>query len=164
VPAFDPADLDAVYGNRILLESLGVSLAVPHLHPDALARQRETLAEMARTADPERWDAQHRAFHSGLVGPDGAPLRAEIARLIARSERYRLLSVRGDSSDGRRAGTHEHEGILAACAAGEAERAATLLAQHLARSAMTVIGNLAPDFDPATVRGALQMVVGWASR
>lgn len=164
VPAFDPADLDAVYGNRILIESLGVALAVPRLDAAALGALRDTLAAMAATTELGGWDVLHRSFHTGLVGADAAPLREEIGRLISRSERYRLLSVRADGGEGRRTGEHEHEEILAACEQGDAQGAATLLAHHLARSALTVIANLAPDFDPATVRGALQMVIGWASR
>lgn len=162
VPPFVPADLDAVYGNRIMLEALGIAQAVPHMSADALHAQHEILREMRREDDINRWDTLHAAFHAGLVGPDAAPLRQEIARLMTRSERYRRMSVRADSGDGRRAGDEEHHEILAACESGETHQAAVLLARHLARSALTVVANLAPDFDPAIVRGALQMVISWS--
>jgi DNA-binding GntR family transcriptional regulator len=163
VPPFDPADLDAVYGNRIMLEALGVALAVPRLGPEPLDVAQQLLREMRDTTDLLRWDALHAAFHVRLVGPEGAPLGLEIARLMGRSEHYRRMSVRADGGAGRRLGDDEHQAILAACQAGEAHRAALLLAQHLARSALTVIAHLAPDFDPATVRGALGVVIRWTS-
>jgi DNA-binding GntR family transcriptional regulator len=156
---FDPADLDAVYCHRVLIESLSVSLTVPRLQSAQVEAQWGRLAELRRAADPRHWDAVHATFHAALVAGVNPPLRQDIARLMARSDRYRRMSVRSDDSAGRRVGDAEHEAILVACAAGEGQQAAGLLARHLTRSALTVLAHLAPDYDPAAVRGALQMVL-----
>jgi DNA-binding GntR family transcriptional regulator len=162
VPPFDAADLDAVYGSRIMLESLGIALAVPRLGQVQLEALQATGAEMRQATDLNRWDALHAAFHIGLMGPAGAPLGEEITRLMVRSDPYRRMSVRANGAAGRRLGDQEHEAILRACELRHPSDAALLLARHLARSALTVLANLAPDFEPVTVRGALQMVSSWA--
>jgi DNA-binding GntR family transcriptional regulator len=162
VPPFDPADLDAVYGSRIVLEALGVAVAVPRLDADHLAGLAHTLGEMRVTEDLGHWDMLHNTFHAGLLGPDGTRMREETTRLMGRSERYRRMSVRADGGRGRATGDDEHREILAACQDGRSSEAAVLLARHLARSALTVVAHLAPDFDPVAVRGALQMVISWA--
>jgi DNA-binding GntR family transcriptional regulator len=163
VPPFDPADLEAVYCNRVLLESVGLALAVPLLVEDDLSALRGHLLAMRAATDPLDWDTAHAAFHLGLVAPSSPPLRRELAGLMARSDRYRRMSVRADDSQGRRLGDEEHEAILEACARGRASEAALLLARHLTRSALTVLAHLAPDFDPAAVRAALQMVMSWTA-
>jgi DNA-binding GntR family transcriptional regulator len=72
------------------------------------------------------------------------------------------MSVQADDPAGRKMGDQEHEEILEACAAGKADEASVLLARHLARSALTLMANLAPDTDPQAVRRALQIVLGGA--
>jgi DNA-binding GntR family transcriptional regulator len=159
VPAFDPDDVDALYCNRVLLESLAISLAVPLMTDDDIAAVDVQLAAMRAAGDPAAWDAAHAAFHAGLVAPCSAPLRREVAKLMARGDRYRRMSVLGDEPAGRAAGDAEHEAILEACRARDADAGAVLLARHLARSALTLLAHLAPDADPAGVRGALQLVM-----
>jgi DNA-binding GntR family transcriptional regulator len=90
-------------------------------------------------------------------------MRRQIASLMARSDRYRRMSIAAtDAAGGRATGAAEHAAILEACEAGDARTAALLLAQHLARSAIVVVAHFAPDTDPLGVRRALQMVMSWA--
>jgi DNA-binding GntR family transcriptional regulator len=126
---------------------------------DDVAAIEAQLAAMRAATDAAAWDTAHAAFHAGLVSPCSAPLRREIAKLMARSDRYRRMSVRGDEPAGRAAGDAEHEAILGACRAGDADAAAVLLARHLTRSALTLLAHLAPDADPVGVRSALQLVM-----
>ena len=163
VPRFDPADVDALYANRVLLESLGLALSAQRLNAEQLAAVRGTLERMRAATDPTGWDAAHDGFHRALVAATSEPLRSEIARLLARSDRYRRMSVSIDDADGRRIGDEEHGAILSACETGEAPRAARLLARHLTRSALTLIAHLEPGYDPAAVRGAVQMVMSWTT-
>jgi DNA-binding GntR family transcriptional regulator len=163
VPPFDPMELDAVYCHRVLLESLAVSLSVPAMTEDDLKGLRADLDAMrAPTKDPAAWDAAHASFHLGLVARVAPPLREQISGFMARSARYRRMSVLGDDPAGRSAGDKEHEAILEACTARDAGEAALLLARHLTRSALTLMAHLAPDTDPQSVRSALQMVMDGA--
>jgi DNA-binding GntR family transcriptional regulator len=164
VPPFDPAELDAVYCHRVLLESLAISLSVPEMTADDLKALRADLRAMRAAGDDHaKWDAAHASFHLGLVSRCTPPLGAQIAGFMARSARYRRMSVLGDDPAGRSAGDKEHGAILEACAAGDGREAALLLARHLTRSALTLMAHLAPDTDPRSVRRALQLVMDGAS-
>jgi DNA-binding GntR family transcriptional regulator len=165
VPPFDPVDLEGVYSGRVLLESLGVGLTVPRMNDHDIARLRALLGEMraaGATADFSRWEPAHLEFHAGLIEHCGASLRQLILTVAARSDRYRRMSVLGSHPAGWVLSESEHEAILEACEARDAQEAAGLLARHLTRSALTVGAHLAPDADPVAVRLALQMVLKWA--
>jgi DNA-binding GntR family transcriptional regulator len=163
VPAFDPADLDGVYCNRVLLESLGIALSAPRLSRDQLAVAESHLTAMRDAEESGAWDAAHTSFHLELMTGNAPALQQEIARLVTRSDLYRRMSVRVDDSDGRRVGDEEHGAIFAACQARDGGQAALLLARHLTRSALTLIAHLEPSYDPAAVRGALQMATSWVT-
>ncbi|HTX09330.1 MAG TPA: GntR family transcriptional regulator [Solirubrobacteraceae bacterium] len=163
VPRFDPADLDALYAGRVLLESLGIALSAPRLGETQLDVIRDHLGAMRGSDDPVGWDREHAAFHLALMVGSTDAFRQEIDRLVGRSDRYRRMSVRVDDSEGRRIGDEEHGMIVAACEARDGRDAALALARHLTRSALTLIAHLEPDYDPVAVRGALRMVMSWAT-
>jgi hypothetical protein len=52
----------------------------------------------------------------------------------------------------------EHGSILDACKEGNREEAAQRLARHLARTALSVLAHLAPEYEPVAVRTALHLV------
>ena len=166
VPAFDVTDVDTLYCSRVLVESLATSLAVPNMTTEDIAVLRTTLDEMgeaARRNDRAAWDVLHTTFHMALVAGCSEPMRRQIDSLMARSDRYRRMSIAAtDAAGGRATGAAEHAAIVDACEAGDPRRAALLLAQHLARSALVVVAHFAPDTDPLGVRRALQMVMSWA--
>jgi len=166
VPVLDVTDVDTIYCSRVLVESLAISLAVPGMAADDIEALRADLAEMdvaARDNDSALWDAAHVRFHMRLVSGSSEPMRRQIASLMARSDRYRRMSVAAtDAAGGRATGAAEHSAIVAACEEGDPHAAALLLAQHLARSALVVVAHFAPDTEPFAVRRALQMVMSWA--
>jgi DNA-binding GntR family transcriptional regulator len=166
VPVFDVTDVDTLYCSRVLLESLGISLAVPQMTADDIAALRADLEEMGAVAqanDNVAWDEIHARFHMRLVSGCSEPMRRQIASLMARSDRYWRMSVAAtDAAGGRATGAAEHAAIVAVCEAGDPRGAALLLAQHLARSALAVVAHFAPHTDPLSVRCALQMVMSWA--
>jgi hypothetical protein len=53
----------------------------------------------------------------------------------------------------------EHDAILTAAGERDAQRAAALMARHLARTALAVIGAIAPEHEPRSVRTALRSVL-----
>jgi len=166
VPPLDADDVDAVYCARIALESLAVSLAAPAFADADVSALRDDLAAMRRAAAPSElaaWDVAHASFHRRLVDTGNPALTGQIDATMARSDRYRRLSVHGDDPAGRIAGDREHAAIVEAAAARDGNRAAVLLARHLARSALTLVAHLAPEADPASVRAALQSVLCWAA-
>lgn len=161
VPAFDPDDLDAVYCSRILLESAAIAITVPKLSEvelDALGEDLEAMRAAAQIEGIDAWEIAHSSFHTSLVDGCGPALRRQIHLMMARSHRYRLMSVLGERPYGWSTGEAEHEAILRACRDREPRAAARLLAVHLARSALSVLEHLDPAGTPVAIRTALQTV------
>ena len=78
--------------------------------------------------------------------------------MMSRSYRYRRMSVLGERPYGWATGEAEHESILLACRDRKSRDAATLLAVHLARSALSVLAHLEPDGRVPAILAALEMV------
>jgi DNA-binding GntR family transcriptional regulator len=159
VPAFDADDLDAVYAARILLEATAVTITVPAMTAVDLAETGEDLETMraaGRVEDVEAWEAAHASFHERLVEGCGPALHRQIRLLVARSLRYRQMSVLGERPHGWSTGEAEHGSILAACERRDAAAAAELLATHLARSAVSVLDHLGTGEPPEAIAAALR--------
>jgi DNA-binding GntR family transcriptional regulator len=163
VAALNLEDLEAVYMHRILLESLGISLTVQTMTPETLDAIVGALADMqtAVSSDDSQWDEAHKRFHELVVAAAPRQALTLIHRLQERATRYRLLYARLRSAEfsPRSAGMRDHEAIVAACHAGDAALASTKLAKHLGRTALTLIAEVAPEYEPLVVRTSLQLVV-----
>jgi DNA-binding GntR family transcriptional regulator len=164
VTRFDPADLDTVYGCRVMLESLGCVLTVRAITPDEIAgleRALDAMAKHARAQDVDSWQAAHREFHRMLVSRANDQFGRTIAAYQDRSERYWLMFIRANgSSGGLTMRDAEHRAIFEAAKNRDATETASLLARHLSRTALTLMAQLAPEHEPLTVRTALQFVSG----
>jgi DNA-binding GntR family transcriptional regulator len=159
IAAFDPDDLDAVYCGRILLEATGVALTVPTMTAvdlGALGEDLQAMREAGRYEDIESWEVAHASFHDRLVEGCGPALRRQLRLLMARSNRYRRMSVLGERPYGWTTGEAEHGSILAACQRRDTAAASTLLATHLARSASSVLEHLGDGEPPAAITAALR--------
>jgi DNA-binding GntR family transcriptional regulator len=166
VAPLSPSDIDAVYASRIVVESLAVRLTVATMRQADAVGLREDLEAMMAAAelrDLAVWEPVHRRFHGRLiVGCDPALTRI-LEPVVDRAERARRYSMFGSPARAWEVGNDEHEAIVEACEARDAELAAGLLARHLARSALTVLAKVAPEEEPVAVRAALQLVHGGAS-
>ena len=147
VPEVSLADLEDTYRLRMILDPLAVELAVPNLTPDELNRAEEALARLAAALRAEDWAgirAANRDFHFVLYEAAGSPwLLRMISILWEASERYQRLSspYRGTRASRRK----EHLAILAACRAGETERAVRTMHDHLHRTYVIARGALGAD-------------------
>lgn len=164
VADMDLADLEHVYSHRLLLEALGIRLTVPALSEADLSEICATLDSMegaTRAGDDASWHELHVVFHRQLVMHCPATILDTIGVWQTRASRYRLGYIRlfAGSPRSRSLGEREHREILDACAARDAQLASTLLARHLARTALTLATELHPEHDPAVLRAALQVVV-----
>ena len=160
VISVDPAEIDALYGERVLLESLGIALTVPLLTASELASIRQALESMhagEATGDPAAWELPHKIFHALLVKHAGAPLEAAILDGSSRAELYRRLFVRSDPITWATT-RDEHDGVLEACIKRDVDQAVRRNGRHLARTALVLCSRLDPEFDPRGVRQALRLV------
>ncbi len=155
------SDLEQLYALRIVNEALAVRLSVPNFDSEDDRKLATLVGDMARLqgeGNIDGWEAVHQGFHHQLIcraGPRAAKLIDELA---AHAERYRRTFI----TQAPRAwsdGEAEHAGIAQACFDRNAGLAASLLARHLGRTALTLMLNHAPEYEPAMVRAAIRSVV-----
>lgn len=133
VAELSPEEFVEAYQVREALEVLAIRLAVPRMQPGDLERLRrlhERVADEVSRGEVKAFFETNAAFHQLLVECSGNLKLQELYRqLMAQMGRYlaRSLSLRGTLE--RSVG--EHEAILEAVEARDAERAAELLADHI---------------------------------
>jgi DNA-binding GntR family transcriptional regulator len=166
VRGFDPVELDLLYATRITLESLGCRLTAGRLTAAEAAEAREGLDEMerARVADDAgAWIAAHHRFHGLCMARTGEPLVRTITSYAERSERYlrlyRLWHPRAFT-----VAHGEHLAILEAVERGDATAAGRLMARHLSRTALVVLGDLAAGTPAHAIDQALAMATASRAR
>ena len=160
VRPFSPDDLEQLYASRIVLECLGLRLGVPLFTDGELATLDTSLTQMESLAgkDIDGWTELHDQFHTNLISHGGEYIQRQAQRLREHSERYRRVYLSGQARVWS-TGASEHKAIMDACRARDETRAASDLALHLARTALTVLTIVTPEREPATVRAALRQVL-----
>src|SRR5438876_3757407 len=159
VTALDVGDIDTVYGSRVLLEATGVLVTVPLLDQSRLQELAEAVQEMRKHAsdqNAETWARAHRRFHRELIPVAGREFAPTLSTYFDRAERFRRMFQTEEIQGGVRL-LEEHEAILRACKRKEASKAASLVAKHSARAALTLMAQIAPEREPTLVRTALQL-------
>jgi DNA-binding GntR family transcriptional regulator len=157
IAPFSPEDLEELYALRIVNEALGIRASVPHLTDEDLSDLHDDLERMEALAgaDVTAWEGVHRHFHHVLIAYAGTRLVRLTTQLSDHAERYRLVYF----AQGPRIWSHgdaEHREIVAASEAGDPPEAAAALARHLARTASSVLMQVAPDHEPSLVRNAVR--------
>jgi DNA-binding GntR family transcriptional regulator len=163
VSGLSTADLEQLYAERIVMESLGVRATVRSMtaeDDDVLRSLLDRMNALASSDTYLAWEDVHHAFHERLVAGAGARLVTRIDHLGAYARRYRqaLSAMNGAASDGFAQGALEHTALVDACAARAGESAGALMARHLARTALTLLSVREPTHDPVLVREALRMI------
>ncbi|HEY7125516.1 MAG TPA: GntR family transcriptional regulator [Ktedonobacterales bacterium] len=158
-------EVESLYASRIMLEPLALALTVPQLAQkdlDALARARDAMRGAGAARDNDAWELGNRRFHELLAMHAEERIRATIQRSIDASERYRRIKLQ-TVPHAREIAEGEHAAIYTACRERNADAAVELLARHLARTALTVIAQVAPEYEPTAVRTALRLITHKAS-
>jgi DNA-binding GntR family transcriptional regulator len=157
-------EMESLYASRIMLEPLALALTIPHLSQhelDTLENTLEAMYQAATQRDNDAWELGNRRFHELLATHAEERIRATIKRSIDASERYRRIKLH-TVPHAREVAEAEHTAILAACRQRNTDAAVELLARHLARTALTVIAQVAPEYEPTAVRTALRLITGIA--
>jgi DNA-binding GntR family transcriptional regulator len=161
VSSVSVAELEQLYTLRIAVEALALRISVPRFTQQDftnLHRLVEQLEACAEADDVDGWELPHQEFHRGLVSYAGARAGSLIERLQQDSNRYRRLYITHGASAWWHT-TAEHAAILRFCESRDPAAAAAELARHYARSALTVIALVDPQYDPVGVRAAVAMVI-----
>jgi DNA-binding GntR family transcriptional regulator len=157
VAPLDPRALDMLYAGRIQLETLGLALTVPCLQEEDFAELDAALAAMRAAATMEEWEVPHRRFHHLLVSQAGVQIRNTMDSYADQSQRYRIILAYREVH-AQSVSAVEHGRILQACRERNREEAVQQYARHLARTALTALAHMAPEYEPVAVRTALALV------
>ncbi len=123
-------DAAEIFDLRAKLEADIIRAAVPQMTAEVLQTAEAHLGAFLRCRDPMRWGRINRDFHATLYSVSGLPYHVEIVEAsMDRIDRY--LRAQLVMSDGMSRTDQEHRAILQACQEGDADRAATLTAQHI---------------------------------
>ena len=130
-------ELDELYVIRMELDALAAGLAAAK----ASGAQVSLIGEFARrkaVKDPLAQLERNRTFHRAIYAScENAALIAYLDQLWDRTDRYRFILVKQELLGGP-ASTQDHIDIADAVAAGNAERAAQLTRDHIARSRKSI--------------------------
>jgi DNA-binding GntR family transcriptional regulator len=125
--------------------------SVGSLSKDDITRMRSAIKEMEqahRSDDLAAMTTANRRFHFTVFDAAEMPRMTDMIRVLWEStDRYR--SVYYASAAHRRRVNTEHRAIMSAVAAGDAERAATLLREHRHHALEALCRSLPPE-EPAT--------------
>lgn len=163
VVGFDPRHLEAVYTQRVLLESLAASITAPGASDEDIQEIERSLVLLERPPEDRfapDWRDEHNRFHLNLVKGVEPPLRRMIRNNMDRGEHYRLNYPLMYKQTGTRVwdtSPAEHRAIVDAFARHDGHAAACELSAHLARTALTLIAQTTPSYDPRTLRAALAL-------
>jgi DNA-binding GntR family transcriptional regulator len=159
VSSLDPRELDEIYASRIMLESLAVTMTVETFDREARQQAAEQLAAMrvaAAAGETERWFVIHSAFHRTITCAASDTMQKQLSQLADRCVRYIRVYQGGEPNGWHKAGDREHAQILSALKAGTTAKAQSRMASHLARTALKVLTDTSPGYEPTAVPAALE--------
>lgn len=158
VVGFTPELIDSAYAERILVETLSAAITARKATATDHAAVAASIAAMKSRethANFEKWQVPHKRFHALITSLAPAPLRISVAGRTAQTQRYRAL-VKTRTVDGWwKRGEAEHQEIADAFYAGEVSAVVHSLARHLTRSALEILADLAPEYEPVALRTSL---------
>lgn len=134
--------IEEVFEFRALIEPEVLRLAIARMSEAALARAAEFAAAFATEPDSARWGDLNRRFHYALYEDSARPYYlSTISAALDRVDRYSRIQL--VVTDGMARARREHEAILAAAVARDADRAAALTRAHILAAGRSLVAFLA---------------------
>jgi DNA-binding GntR family transcriptional regulator len=154
-------DLEAISAQRILLSSVATAVTTPLLSNADIENMADCLDLMARAKDRDAgaWAKANVRFHAVHMSHAPLLLRQDFLRLSDRNALYRSVWTR-DAPHSDPQSVIEHSMIARACEDRDPVAAAHGIARHQARIAIAVMAGVIPEQEPATIRAALNIVLG----
>lgn len=141
VSRISSAEIEEIFDFRATLEPKLIAHAVPRMTAQSLDHAQQLCDSFAQETDVVRWGDLNRLFHSALYVDAGLPYYFAAAEAANdRIERY--IRTQLSLAHGREWVIREHQQILDACRAGDAERAAELTRQHIVQASPSLIQAL----------------------
>jgi DNA-binding GntR family transcriptional regulator len=161
VAGLDPHELDDIYASRILMETLALSMTVGNFGAQQRKESKRLLTAMrraAKTKDFDAWFAAHADYHRLITAGAGDVLQRQLRAFADRTIRYIRICQLGEPKNWQQASDVEHAQILQALIAGDEPAALIGMAHHLARTAIRVLTDCAPQYVPIAVPHAVALI------
>lgn len=153
-----PGEIDSVYAMWLLMACLGISLTVPRLSAEEIARIRASLDAMNGSLPAGDWMHRHIEFHKLLIMHAGDHIIDAYETCRTNSERARKSFMGQQQPYSWLASAEEHNALVEAYEARDQERAIQIMMRQLSRIALTVMGNIDPTYEPAAIRQAMKLI------
>jgi DNA-binding GntR family transcriptional regulator len=132
-------DLQDIYDIRATLEEMATRLAVPRMTTSALKELESFIEQMdGQLGHVAALVKLNHQFHSTLYAKSGRRHLCELTRALRYRTQHYLHAYMDDLGSMAHA-QGEHRAILEACQSGDAEKAATLVGEHVAEVARAII-------------------------
>ena len=130
-----------IFEFRALLEPEVLRYSVERISDEGLENAKNFAHAFATETDSSHWGELNRQFHYSLYAEAGRPYYLQtINAALNRVERY--LRAQLVLTDGMARARREHQGILEACIARDADEAARLTREHILGASVSLIGFL----------------------
>lgn len=134
-----PEEIEEIYQIRIVLESMAVQLAVARFNEEADRRLSALLQEMEEVADdPPTWTTLNYRFHQELYTLSGRPRLCGIIETLRNTVQPYVARDVSHPTRARLA-MQQHRAILEAYRAGDPDRAAALVSEHLRQACESLV-------------------------
>lgn len=154
------SDAEAICVARISLDCTILRASSARTRQRAIANMvglDAKITHFMEMGDADGFQAPHRSFHEELLLDAPERIRELSSQLSDHYERYRRLCAQRDSGIWQQR-IHEHTDILSALKADDLNLAVKLLARHYATSALIVVAELDPTYEPRLLRETLSNV------
>jgi DNA-binding GntR family transcriptional regulator len=161
VLGFDPRELEALYVSRIANEGISAAVTVQSMTDEDVEKLAKLLSQLRKDEEKlnfSRWIKNHRAFHQMLFCRANPLLQQRMHVDCQRSERYVYNAMQSGLTDIFRRAAQEHQEIYQACKRRHSAAVVSMLADHLARAAIDIMAELAPYWEPTTLRKAARLM------
>jgi DNA-binding GntR family transcriptional regulator len=162
VHGFNPQELEALYVSRIVNEGVAAAVTVDNMSDAHIAKLSVLLDELRKNEEQQnfsRWIKNHRAFHQMLISGANPVLQQRMYVDCQRSERYIHNALQSGLIDMFSRAAVEHRNIVEACNRHDSAAVVSMLADHLARAGIDILAELAPYWEPITLRSAAQLML-----
>jgi DNA-binding GntR family transcriptional regulator len=112
----------------------------------------------AKTGDFDAWFAAHTDYHRVCTAAAGEAMQRQLRAFADRTTRYIRIYQLSEPNSWQAAGDMEHASILEALIAGDEQGALTEMAHHLERTALRVLTDCAPEYEPVAVPHAVALI------
>jgi DNA-binding GntR family transcriptional regulator len=166
VRGFIPQELEALYVSRICNEGVSAAVTVQSMSDDDVEKLSALLDALGRDEKEQnfsRWIENHRTFHEMLFSRANPMLQQRMYFDCQRSDRYVYNALQSGLTDMFRRAAIEHREILEACRRRQSAIVVSMLANHLARAGIDILAELAPYWEPTTLRSAARLILTGAA-